>query len=121
MHIVKSATLSALLLGAATFAAADCTYPTKPDHVPDGATATRDEMIAASKQVRQFDADVRAYQQCLADEKNAQLQALGADAGKEAIQRINDIEIQKSNNAAGESQALADAFNAQLRVFKARP
>jgi len=36
-----------LALGSAAHSQATCTYPTAPDAPPDGASATKDQMIAA--------------------------------------------------------------------------
>ncbi len=121
MRLVNATVLSALMLSVATMAMADCAYPKRPGTAPDGGKASKEEMIAASKAVRQFDADVKNYQICLDGEKEAMTKALGDKGTPEAIKRINDIQNQKSNTAATEAAEVVDAFNSQLRIFKARP
>ena len=78
---------------------ADCVAPTPMTEVPEGATASRDDMLAALKAVKVYDAAVNAYAECV--HKTG-----GNDAkGNEAIDKLHRI---------------ADRFNAELRIFKAK-
>ncbi len=54
---------------------ADCNYPKKPGRMPDGNTATRDEMVAAQRVVKQYQADITAYLECIKAEHQAALDA----------------------------------------------
>jgi len=111
-------TLALFALTAAGAAHATCIYPRAPDKLPDGATATYDEMVAGQKTVQQFNDDINAYNSCL-DLEMADLEKSGAyDA--ERLQELRAIQAKKNNAAVDEVQALADRFNEQLRVFKAR-
>ena len=67
--------LSCLLLLAvmSSPAWADCTYPKKPGKMPDGKTATRDEMVATQKVVKQYQADMTSYLECLKAEHRPRL------------------------------------------------
>ncbi len=56
------ALLAALAAGNAYAA---CTYPTPPDSLPDGATATREQMLEGKKKVTEFDQAIGAYTTCL--------------------------------------------------------
>jgi len=61
--------LPCLLLAAWNFAqAADCTYPRAPANLPDGRTATQEEMVTGMKVVKDYNALVTSYLACL-DEK----------------------------------------------------
>ena len=53
---------------AAGTANAACTYPKAPEKIPDGGSATLEEMITAQRAVKQFDADITAYQNCVETE-----------------------------------------------------
>ena len=44
-----------------TAANAECIRPPKPANLPDGNTATRDEMIAASRVVKQYNEQLRIF------------------------------------------------------------
>ena len=106
--------LAALSAGPAYAA---CTYPKAPDKVPDGNTATLQDMLESQKAVKQFDAEVTSYQGCLEAEHKA---ALAADATLTEEQKAERAKIvaQKHNAAADDAQAAADKLNAQIRVYK---
>jgi hypothetical protein len=109
--------LAAILLVAAPVHAA-CTYPTAPAKIPDGATATLAEMVAAQKAVKQFDEQINAYTACIKLEEDAQLK--GDKLTAEQKKAIEAQQAQKNNAAVDEDQALADRFNEQIRIFKAK-
>ena len=121
MNIAKRVCMAAVigLLGVAPVLA-DCAYPKAPADPPNGAKATQDEMVAAMKATRQFDADVKAYQACLDSDTEAMLNALGAKATAEEIKRIKDKQVLKANTAFEEAAKVAAAFNVELRAFKAK-
>ena len=109
--------LAAIALCAAPVHAA-CTYPTAPEKLPDGSTATMAEMVAAQKAVKQFDEQINAYTACIKLEEDAQLKGDKlTDAQKKAIEAQ---QAQKNNAAVDADQAIADRFNEQIRIFKAR-
>jgi hypothetical protein len=117
------AILATLAGGGQAYAA--CTYPTAPDALPDGNTATLEQMVAAQKQVKQFDADIGAYTACLKLENEAALAQVdqGSDDAKKKEERKKEIErvqVQKHNAAVEADEALAARFNEQLKVFKAK-
>lgn len=122
MTIAKKLCIAAAfsLMGTAPVLAADCVYPKKPVDPPNGAKATQDEMVGAMKATRQFDADVKAYQACLDTETEAMLNALGSKATAEDIKRVKDKQTLKANTAYEEAAKVAEAFNVQLRAFKAK-
>ena len=57
---VASALLMAGMLTAG-FAQAECVYPKAPASIPDGRTATENEMITGMKAVKEYNAQVTAY------------------------------------------------------------
>lgn len=122
MNVAKKLCVGAVvsLLGAASALAAECAYPKKPVDPPNGAKATQDEMVAAMKATRQFDADVKAYQACLDSETETMLNALGSQATAADIKRVKDKQTLKANTAYEEAAKVAEAFNVQLRAFKAK-
>ena|SRR3984957_2937747 len=109
--------LAAIALCAAPVHAA-CTYPTAPAKLPDGATATMAEMVAAQKAVKQFDEQINAYTACIKLEEDAQLK--GDKLTAEQKKAIEAQQAQKNNAAVDEDQAIADRFNEQIRIFKAK-
>lgn|SRR5690606_1388875 len=98
---------------------ADCSYPKQPGKIPDGKSATRDEMVATQKVVKQYQADMTTYLECIKSEHQA---ALDKDATLSDKQKktMTDRYTQKNDAAVDEAHEVAGRFNEQLRVFKAK-
>jgi hypothetical protein len=111
-------TLATLALLAAGSAHATCIYPRAPERVPDGRTATFEEMAAAQKVVKQFDEDITAYNACLDMELSAQIQSGAYDENR--LNELRAMQTKRNNAAVDAVQAVADQFNEQLRIFNAR-
>ena len=111
--------LVAIALLAAPVHAA-CSYPTAPTKIPDGATATLAEMVAAQKAVKQFDEQINAYTACIKLEEDAQLSKGGDKLTPEQKKSIEQQQALKNNAAVDEDQAVADRLNEQIRIFKAK-
>jgi hypothetical protein len=99
---------------------AACTYPTAPTKIPDGATATLAEMVAAQKLVKKFDEEINAYTACIKLEEGAQLAKGGDKLTPEQKSAIEQQQAMKNNAAVDEDQKVADRFNEQIRIFKAK-
>lgn len=118
-----------VLLGIAALASlagpvyADCSYPPPPTKIPDGNTATMEEMIEAKKAVTQYNKDINAYVSCIKLEHEAAVTKVGdqptADQ-KAEMARQEQVEIQKNNAAVDQLQSIADRFNEQVRIYKAK-
>jgi hypothetical protein len=111
-------TIALLALLAAGSAQAACIYPRAPERIPDGRTANYDEMLAAQKAVKQFNDDINAFNACLVMEMTAYEKSGLYDENRLAELRL--MQAKKNNAAVDEVQAVADQFNEQLRIFKAR-
>lgn len=119
--------LIGLALLAATFAApamADCAYPKAPSKIPEGETASLEDMQAGVKAVKEYDAAIKAYQTCLQGDQ-ATLEAKiakdnGGQISDEQKKKTNEIFVQKSNSADDELQAVAARLNEQIRIYKAK-
>ncbi len=111
-------TLALSLLAASGAAQAACIYPRAPDQVPDGSKATYEEMVAGQKAVQQFNNDIDAYNSCLDLELQAIEQSGQYDENR--LAELRAMQAKKNNAAVDEVQSVADRFNEQLRVFKAR-
>lgn len=116
--------VSAALLGAAALVAgpahAACTYPRAPDSMPDGSTASMEEMVAGQKQVKQYMADMDTYLKCLDEEapKAPAADAQLTDEQKKEAARLESMRAQKHNAAVSEMESVAERFNVQLKAFK---
>jgi hypothetical protein len=97
-----------------------CGAPAAPAIAPVGATATRDQMLAAHATVKAFDEATIIYNQCLdttAYQAGVQFKAVATRADTEAL---SALQVQLHNAAIDSDQAVASRFNVQLRRFKAR-
>ncbi len=113
-------------LAFATQAGATCAYPTAPAAPPDGATATKDEMITAKHDFDRYNGEMNAYLECLKLERNAakpDTAKLSSDEKKKAAEQDkqqDQILAQKNNAAVDELQTNVSRFNEQLKIFKAK-
>lgn len=72
-----------------------CERPSAPTSIPDGASASKEEMLAAKKAVDAFKSGMEEYFTC--EKSGAKKEAAGAELVK-----------------------VADRFNAQVKAFKAK-
>ena len=113
--------LLAIAFATATAAAyADCPYPQAPTKVPDGATATLEEMVAGQKAVGEYQKAINEYTACIDKELDDALAKGGDKLKPEQKQDMQRVEAQKHNAAVDQLQAIADRFNEQVKVYKAR-
>jgi hypothetical protein len=109
-------------LGSAAHAESTCTYPRAPDSIPDGATASKEQMIAAKNDVSRYNTDMNAYLDCIKKEIDAATpkdpSKLSPADKKKADDQLK-ILTQKNNAAVDELQALVGRFNEQLKAYKA--
>ena len=110
-----------IAFAAATAAAyAECPYPQAPTKIPDGATATLEEMVAGQKAVGAYQKAINDYTACIDKELDDAI-AKGGDKLKPAQKAdMQRVEAQKHNAAVDQLQAIADRFNEQVKVYKAR-
>jgi hypothetical protein len=95
-----------------------CDYPQRID-VPNGATATKDEMIAGQKGVKTYMASMEEYLACIeADEAQAVLALNNVD--EDTKRQREDLFNKKYNAAVEEMNLVAEEFNVQVRAYKDR-
>jgi hypothetical protein len=112
-----------IALGTAAHANAACSYPKAPDAPPDGATATKDQMVAAAQDFKRYNGEMNTYLDCLKLEIDAAApkdpSKLSADEKKKADEQ-QKVLAQKNNAAVDELQANVGRFNEQLKIYKAK-
>ena len=94
----------AVVLGFAGTAQADCTLR-DPPAVPDGATASQDDMVAAQAAVKAYVAETQEFLSCLEFEGRGR-------SGGDWTRRYNE--------ASSRMEKLASDFNKQLKAFRSR-
>jgi hypothetical protein len=97
------------LIACASFASvhADCRQPVPPTKVPDAAVATEQEMVEAMRTLNRYNTDVVNYTKCLMFEMREK-------------RLSSDVRAVKHNLATDTYQSIAEKFNEQVRLFKAR-
>ncbi len=123
MNALYSIAVVAALTTGPAYAA--CTYPTAPSNLPDGNTATLEEMVAAQKAVKEFDKAITAYTSCLKLEHD---DAIAKDTGAKPGDKMTEeqkaelarVQVQKNNAAVEEDEAVAARFNEQVKAYKAK-
>jgi len=118
MKLLPAALAVAIVLAPAAYA--DCTYPQAPSQIPDGSTATLKEMVAAMQVVKNYNEEMTAYLSCIQLERDSRVAAAGATLTKQQKQELEAIEVQKHNAAVDQLQTVANQFNTQVKIFKAR-
>jgi hypothetical protein len=116
------ALLIPLLLLTANIASAECVYPQAPQALPNGAKATKDEMLAAQGQVKEYSTAVQEkYLPCLEKEKVDYIAALDNMDPEYTAKKtaIEDVHAKKHNAALDELQAVAARWSEELKAFKA--
>ncbi|HET7755771.1 MAG TPA: hypothetical protein VFK87_00815 [Steroidobacteraceae bacterium] len=99
---------------------ADCSYPAPPEKLPDGASATLQEMLAGQKAVSEYNKAVQNYVSCIDKEVDAAVARGGDKLKPEQKADMQRVETQKHNAAIDQLQSVADRFNEQVKVYKAR-
>ena len=86
---------------------ADCVLPPAPSKIPDGSTATQQEMVTAMNTMKEYNGDVDTYTKCLEFEAKQN--------------RLSHADEERMHNAAVDTlQKVAAKFNEQVRTFKSK-
>ena len=99
-----------------TAAYADCAVPKKPVPVPDGSSATAEEMNAAKTALDNFEIVVKQFQTCVEADTKSKSAALGKNV--EAIKRLRTMSEKRVNVFNDELQKQADSYTEQMRTWK---
>lgn len=109
--VLTAVALAAIPLGSAY---ADCTRPNFKISIPDGASATEEEMKTATQALLKLDQDMGEYLRCI---KGAASQStVGKDEATR--QKLLQEYVDSHNATTDELAGLAACFNAQLETFR---
>lgn len=98
--------------------ALSCDYPSRVD-IPNGSSASKDEMIAGQRDVKNFVAQMETYLECLVDEEKAARSQID-DLSAEDEQMREEMLNKKYNAAVDEMETVAARFNEEVQAYKAR-
>ena len=92
-----------------------CDYPQRP-FIPDGASASKDQLLEAKSSVQSFIGAVDDYLTCIENQAKANIEALD-NPTQEEMQSVED-KLNKQFDAANEEKALVgEQFNQQIRAY----
>jgi membrane-anchored protein YejM (alkaline phosphatase superfamily) len=113
------------LFGVAAHAA--CVYPKAPTNIPDGSTATKEQMVAAKQEFTRYNDEMTAYLNCIkleSDDKLAEMskEQPATEDDKKALEakklEFERQQTEKHNAAVDEVSAIVERFNEQVRAYK---
>ena len=111
----------ALALGSSTGMAGDCSGPQAPS-LPDGATASMEDMLAGQKAIKAYQAANLEYMGCLEKEFTAAEAAVlesSSEDDKKAAQTTYQEAVDAYNAAVSQEEEIAGQFNTEIREYKA--
>ena len=118
MKVLLPVALLAAVTAAPAFA--DCVAPTISINIPDGSKAAIADMLATQHAIKDADAQVQQFADCLKAEQDAKLAAAGASMKDEDKIKLSTEYADRQNEVADKLQKLADQFNVEVRAFKAK-
>jgi hypothetical protein len=114
-------TILALALGSPAGMAGDCSGPQAPS-LPDGATASMEDMLAGQKAVKEYQAANLEYMGCLEKAftaaEAAALESTSEDEKKAAQDNYQNA-VDAYNAAVSQEEEIAGQFNTEIREYKA--
>lgn len=115
MKAIKFTAL-ALALGSTSVLAEDCAMPQAPE-LPDGASATMEQMLAGQKAVKAFQTANLDYMKCL--EPGLTAAEAAVQAGEEGAAEKYQAAQEVYNAAVSAEESVAGEFNTEIREYKA--
>jgi len=95
-----------------------CDYPHRAD-VPDGTTATKEQMIEGQRSVKAYMGAMEEYLSCI-EAAEQETVAGGNDLDEASKQQRIEMYNKKYNAAVDEMNLIAEQFNMQVRAYKGR-
>jgi len=95
-----------------------CDYPNRIK-IPNGTTATKEDMLEGQRGVKQFVADMQVYLECIVQEEKTARAAMENLSAEDEQQR-EDMLNKKYNAAVDEMERIAAQFNVEVQAYKAK-
>lgn len=95
-----------------------CDYPDRAD-IPNGGTASKDEMLAGQRSVKSYMAAMDEYLACIEQQEKDILASMGDITEEERTNRQEAL-TKKHNAAVEEMELVAEQFNEEVRAYKAQ-
>lgn len=107
MRMTFCAAIVAGLVTALPAFADQCVLPPPPSKIPDGNSASKQQMISAMNTLKEYNGDVSVYLHCL-------------DFQVKQNRLSSDVRDLKHDAAVTQLQTVAGKFNEQVRAFKSK-
>lgn len=114
--IIKTVVFAVTLIAAPLALA--CDYPSRAN-IPDGSSATKEEMIEGQRGVKSYMGAMEEYLSCI-EAAEQETVAGNGEADEEAKQQRIEMFNKKYNAAVEEMNLVAEEFNVQVRMYKDR-
>lgn len=95
-----------------------CDYP-KRANLPNGSTASKEDMLAGQRSVKAYMATMEVYLACIDEAKKSAEPEL-IDASDEELAKREAANTKKYNAAVEEMELTAARFNEEVRAYKAK-
>jgi hypothetical protein len=109
---VFAISLGILVLSAAGAWAEDCQLPTTEPTIPNGKVADKAAMLKGSQAVKAYMAETEVFLNCLDEAEKA--------LGEEITAEQQAMFVARHNTAVEAMEGVAEQFNQQIRLYKAR-
>ena len=96
-----------------------CDYPSKPARMPDGKTATKEEMLVGVRLVNEYQTVMKTYLSCIEADELLATQAVD-DEDEDAMKQRTELFNKRYNAAVDEQTLVVEEFNTQIRAYKSR-
>ena len=116
IRIIEASCIIAVIIFAPTALA--CDYPQRIS-IPNGSSATKDEMVAGQRGVKKFMADMEEYLACIEEEDKRNRAGIEEPDPIVEAQR-DEMLVKKHNAAVDDMEKIAAKFNEEVRTYKAR-
>jgi hypothetical protein len=120
MKALLAMALTAALTAGPVYADCHSLLPQDAPKIPDGATATLEQMVAGQKEVSSYQKAINDYTACIDKEVEDNIAKAGDKLKPQDKEQMQRMEAQKHNAAVDQLQSVADRFNEQVKVYKAR-
>ena len=118
IRFIKASCVLAFFLSPVALA---CDYPERVS-IPNGNSATKDEMVTGQKGVKKYMADMQEYIACIEEEEEEDEQNRAGIEEPDLIVEAqrDEILVKKHNAAIDDMEKVAARFNEEVRAYKTR-
>jgi hypothetical protein len=95
-----------------------CDYPVRID-IPNGTTATKEDMLDGQRNVKKFVGEMEVYLECIVKEEKTTRNAI-EELGADDEQRREDKLNKKYNAGVDDMERVAAQFNVEVQAYKAK-